>query len=52
MKSILSVGRHRDQSIVQLVAVHGLESSRFLVRLNPPAGVGVEAHQMGRQTCN
>ena len=49
---MLSAGHHRDWSIGWLTSVQDLESSRVSVRLDPLAGTGVRACQMGRRTCN
>ena len=51
-RNVLSIGYHREQSIVQPADVQGLESSRSLVRLSPLAGMGAGAHQVDRQTYN
>ena len=51
-KKTLSIGHHRDQSIVWLAAVLGLESSRSLVRPSVLVGTSARACQMSRQTCN
>ena len=49
---MVSVGCHKDQSIVQLVAVQGFESSKSFIRLGLPAETGVRARQIGRHSMN
>lgn len=42
----------RDQSIACITVAQALESSRSLVKLGIPAGMGGRAHQTGREICN
>ena len=48
----MSIGCHRDKSIVWPAAVQGLESSRFLVRLTPLPRTSAGAHQVDSKTCH